>query len=265
MSESVTQTPGAVGTQGAGLPADGVNPANLSQTPAQAAVATSLVTDAGKVATPVATSLVTDAKDPTAVSRDADPAKDPAKNADGTPKTPEQIAQEAKAEADKKAVPEKYEIKFGDKEADPEALAAFTPIAKELGLTNDQAQKLASFHNEQMTTLLGQQTKVQTEAWANLQKTWVSEARADAEYGHLAGGKTFDENGALIAKGLATFGTAGLNKALIDSGMGNHPEVARFFYRVGKAVSEDTIRVGNAGSSGAPVPLANRLFPTMKQ
>lgn len=261
MSESVTQTPGAVGTQGAGLPADGVNPANLSQTPAQAAVATSLVTDAGKASAPVATSLVTDAKDPTAVSRDADPAK----NADGTPKTPEQIAQEAADAAKAKVVPEKYEIKFGDKEADPEALAAFTPIAKELGLTNDQAQKLASFHNEQMTTLLGQQTKVQTEAWANLQKTWVSEARADAEYGHLAGGKTFDENGALIAKGLATFGTAGLNKALIDSGMGNHPEVARFFYRVGKAVSEDTIRVGNAGNSGAPVPLANRLFPTMKQ
>lgn len=264
MSESVTQTPGAVGTQGAGLPADGVNPANLSQTPAQAAVATSLVTDAGKVATPVATSLVTDAKDPTAVSRDADPAK----NADGTPKTPEQIAQEAADAADAakaKVVPEKYEIKFGDKEADPEALAAFTPIAKELGLTNDQAQKLASFHNEQVTALLASAHKFQTEDWNTQLATWRSEARADAEYGHLAGGKTFDENGALIAKGLATFGTAGLNKALIDSGMGNHPEVARFFYRVGKAVSEDTIRVGNAGSSGAPVPLANRLFPTMNQ
>lgn len=256
MSDSVTQTPGAQGTQGAAIADTGVvtGPATGS-----------LVTDLGKPLDPAATTLVTDAKDPTAVSRDTDPAKDPAKNADGTDKTAEQIAAEAKAETDKnaaKVVPEKYEIKFGDKEADAAQVEAFTPIAKELGLTNEQAQKLATFHQEQVTALLGQQTKVQTEAWAGLQDQWRTEAHADKEYGHLAGGKTFDENGALIAKGLATFGTPALNKALIDSGMGNHPEVARFFYRVGKAVSEDTIRVGsNVGNGGAPKSLAERIFP----
>lgn len=259
MSDSVSQTAGAQGTQGAAVAGDVVNPANLTQTPAQAA-AGSLVTDAGKVVDPAATSLVTDAKDPTAVSRDTDPKK----NADGTDKTPEQIAAEAKAAADAKVIPEKYEIKFGENDADPAVVEAFTPIAKELGLTNDQAQKLATFHQEQVTTLLTQQTQIQTDAWANLQTTWRTEARADPEYGHLAGGKTFDENSALIAKGLATFGTPALNKALIDSGMGNHPEIARFCYRVGKAVSEDTIRVGaNVGGGGTPVPLANKLFPTM--
>lgn len=249
MSETVTQTPGAPGSQGTALPAD--------------AVVGSLVTDLGK--TPEPTTLVTDAKDPTAVSRDTDPAKDPAKNVDGTDKTAEQIAAEAKAEADKNAVPEKYEIKFGDKDADPAMVEAFTPVAKELGLTNDQAQKLATFHQEQVDALLASQTKVQGEAWAGVQKEWVASARADTEFGHLAGGKTFDENGALIAKGLATFGTPELNKALIDSGMGNHPEVARFFYRVGKAVSEDTIRVGaSVGNGGAPKSLADRIFPNHK-
>ena len=260
MSETITQTPGAQGTQGAPVPTSATG-ADLTQTPAQAA-AGSLVTDAGKT-TPAAEpgSLVTDAGKQAVT--------DPAKNADGTPKTAEQIAADAKTEAAKnaaKVVPEKYEIKFGDKDADPAIVEAFTPLAKDLGLTQDQAQKLAEFHKSQVEGMLASQTKVQSDAWANLQTQWQGAARADKEYGHLAGGKTFDENAALIARGLSTFGTPELNKALIDSGMGNHPEVARFMYRVGKAIAEDSIRVGNGvGGSGAPqIPFANRLFPTMK-
>lgn len=159
-------------------------------------------------------------------------------------------------------IPEKYEIKFGEKEADPAVMEAFTPIAKELGLTNDQAQKLATFHNDQVQALLTQTTKLQSDAWTNVQKEWQTAARADKEYGHLAGGKTFDENAGMIAKGLSTFGTPELNKALIDSGMGNHPEIARFMYRVGKAISEDSIRTGST-TSAVRVPLANKMFPTM--
>lgn len=252
MSETVTQTPGAQGTQGTAIPTE-VSGANLTPVPG------SLVTDIGKAA-PEPTSLVTELADKAVI--------DPAKNADGTPKTAEQIAAEAKTEADKnaaKVIPEKYELKFGEKDADAAQVEAFTPLAKELGLTNEQAQKLASFHQTQVEALLGQQTTAQSEAWTTLQNQWRTDARADKEYGHLAGGKTFDENGALIAKGLAAFGTPALNKALIDSGMGNHPEIARFMYRVGKAVAEDTMRVGNGvGGSGTPIPLANRLFPTMK-
>ena len=145
-------------------------------------------------------------------------------------------------------------------------MPAFTPIAKELGLSNEAAQTLADFYQQQTTALAEQTGKLQADAWTNLQATWRSDARADKEYGHLAGGKTFEENSAFIAKGLATFGTPALNKALIDSGMGNHPEIARYLYRVGKAVSEDTIRTGgSAGSSGAPRDVARMLFPTMKQ
>ena len=248
MSESVTQTPGAAGTQGAPAAGDIVPGASLTQTPAQAAASASLVTDlAAKAAAP--TSLVTDLADPSKTTADAS-------------KTPEQLAEEAKTAA-AKVVPEKYEIKFGDKEADPAILEAFTPIAKDLGLTNEQAQKLATFHNDQVQALLTSQTQVQSEAWANVQKQWVSDARADKEYGHLAGGKTFDENMSMVAKAMQQFGTPALNKALVDSGMGNHPEIARMMFRVGKAISEDSIRVGNVGNSGAPVPLANKLFPTM--
>ena len=260
MSESITQTPGAQGTQAPAATGAPTTAADLTQTAAQAAASTSLVTDAGKPAADPG-SLVTDAGKQAVT--------DPAKNADGTDKTAEQIAAEAKTEADKqaaKAVPEKYEVKFGDKPADETVMAAFTPIAKELGLSNEAAQRLADFYQQQTTALAEQTGKLQADAWTNLQATWRSEARADKEYGHLAGGKTFEENSAFIAKGLATFGTPALNKALIDSGMGNHPEIARYLYRVGKAVSEDTIRTGgSAGSSGAPRDVARMLFPTMKQ
>ena len=129
MSDSVNQTSAGQGTQGAVI--GDVSAATLTQTADQAARG-SLVTDAGKTAAPAADgTLVTDAGKQVAT--------DPAKNADGTPKTAEQIAADARAEADKnaaKVVPEKYDIKFGDKEADPAILEAFTPIAKDLGLTN---------------------------------------------------------------------------------------------------------------------------------
>ena len=246
------------------MAADVINPTDLTQTPAQAAASLpgSLVTDAGKAAADPG-SLVTD------LVKGQEPVIDPAKNADGTPKTAEQIAADAKTEADKQAakvVPEKYEVKFGEQPADEATLAAFTPIAKEIGLTNEQAQKLADFYQTQTTAVAEKTGQMQAEAWVNLQTTWRGEARADKEYGHLAGGKTFEENSAFIAKGLATFGTLALNKALIDSGMGNHPEIARYFFRVGKAVSEDTIRTGGGvGSGGAPKDVARMLFPTMKQ
>lgn len=261
MSDTIVHTPATQGNQDTGAATGAVTTAaDLTQTADQKAAATSVVTDLGKPAAEDG-SIITDLG--------KQPVTDPAKNADGTDKTAEQIAAEAKAKADTeaaKAVPEKYEIKFGDLDADPAVMEKFTPLAKELGLTQDAAQKLATFHAEQMATATAAQTSALDASIKSLKDQWSAATRADPEFGHMAGGKTFEENGAFIAKGLASFGTPALNKALIDSGMGNHPEIARYFYRVGKAVSEDTIRVGGGvGGSGAPKDVARLLFPTMKQ
>ena len=52
------------------------------------------------------------------------------------------------------------------------------------------------------------------------------------------------------------FGTEPFKQLLSESGLGNHPEVIRFMYRAGKAISEDSY-VGNsqgANAQGSSVP-----------
>ena len=62
------------------------------------------------------------------------------------------------------------------------------------------------------------------------------------------------------------FGTDALKSLLTESGLGNHPEVIRFMYRAGKAISEDSY-VGNSEGANAKgnVPkdfngIANALY-----
>ena len=65
---------------------------------------------------------------------------------------------------------------------------------------------------------------------------------------------------------LDTFGTDALKSLLQETGLGNHPEVIRFMYRAGKAISEDSY-VGNSegavGKSNVPKDfngIANALY-----
>jgi len=62
-------------------------------------------------------------------------------------------------------------------------------------------------------------------------------------------------------KALETFGTPELRDVLNMTGMGNHPEVIRAFYKAGKAISEDRFVQGNP--RGAEPDMAKRMFPTM--
>jgi len=45
------------------------------------------------------------------------------------------------------------------------------------------------------------------------------------------------------------------------TGLGNHPEVIRAFYKAGKAISEDRFIPGSP--KGAEMDMAKRMFPTM--
>ena len=98
----------------------------------------------------------------------------------GTEKTAEELAAEKaekdtadKAEKDKKpAAPEKYEFAAPEGQAlDANALAVFEPIAKELGLTQEQAQKLVDIYPQ-----IQQQ---QAEAWSKQVADWGEQVKAD--------------------------------------------------------------------------------------
>lgn len=167
-------------------------------------------------------------------------------------KTPEQLAQEKeladKAAADKEAkdkadkVPEKYEFKspVEGQELDAEMTAALEPVARELGLNNEQAQKLVDIYGKDILPKIEAR---QQENWAKQTEAWANEVKTDKEIG----GDAFVANVGLAQKALDTFAPAGLREYLETTGLGNHPDLVRCFVKVGKAMSEDSMVMPNTG------------------
>ncbi|HFF9830533.1 peptidase [Serratia marcescens] len=142
-----------------------------------------------------------------------------------------------KAEKEKKpAAPEKYEFTPPEgQELDVNALAVFEPIAKELGLSQEQAQKLVDIYPQ-----IQQQ---QAEAWSKQVADWGEQVKADKEIG----GDKFNASVGAAQRALDQFGNPELREYLNASGLGNHPALVRFCAKVGKAMAEDTFVVPNQG------------------
>ncbi|MCM7102829.1 peptidase [Enterobacter hormaechei] len=166
-------------------------------------------------------------------------------------KTEEELAAEKakneEAEKDKKpeGAPEKYEFKAGEGvELDTEALKDFEPVARELNLTNEQAQKLVDAYPK---ILAGVQQR-QAEAWQKQTEGWAETVKADKEIG----GDKLTANLSAGQRALDQFGTPELKKYLNATGLGNHPELVKAFVKIGKAMSEDGMVDGsNQGQRSA--------------
>ena len=133
--------------------------------------------------------------------------------------------------------PEKYDFKFEEgKTVDAGILDVYSEVAKELNLTQDAAQKMLS---KLAPVIEGKQLQ-QIEAVKN---EWTQASVTDKEFG----GDKLQENLQVAEKALSEFGTDQLRALLKDSGLANNPEVIRFMYRAGKAISEDSFVGGNKG------------------
>ncbi|HGE8494718.1 TPA: peptidase [Serratia marcescens] len=174
-----------------------------------------------------------------------------------TEKTAEELAAEKadkesadKAEKEKKpSAPEKYEFAAPEgQELDANALAVFEPIAKELGLTQEQAQKLVDIYPQ-----IQQQ---QAEAWSKQIADWGEQVKADKEIG----GDKFNASVGLAQRALDQFGNSELREYLNASGLGNHPALVRFCAKVGKSMAEDSFVVPNQGGqrSAADILYGNK-------
>jgi len=156
--------------------------------------------------------------------------------------------------------PETYEFntKVADapEELDPEVITAFGEVAKELDLPQEAAQKVI---DKVAPVMQAQQAKMVEQVKVD----WANDAKADQEFG----GENLNANLEVAKSSLKAFGTDALKSLLQESGLGNHPEVIRFMYRAGKAISEDAY-VGNsqgadAKSNGIPKDfngIANALY-----
>ncbi|HDZ1286270.1 peptidase [Klebsiella pneumoniae] len=154
-------------------------------------------------------------------------------------KTENQDGEQQKTEKEQKqeGAPEKYEFQAGEGvELDAEALKEFEPVARELNLTNEQAQKLVDAYPK---ILAGVQQR-QAEAWQAQTEEWAATVKADKEIG----GDKLTANLGVAQRALDTFGTPALKEYLNGTGLGNHPELVKAFVKVGKAMSEDGVVTG---------------------
>lgn len=144
---------------------------------------------------------------------------------------------EAKPAEKPAGAPDKYEFKAAEGQtfAEP-VIGAFSEVAKELNLPQDQAQKVL----DKMVPVLAAHQLEQVQA---VREEWAGASKADAEFG----GDKLPESLGLAKKAMEQFATPALRTLLDDSGFGNHPEVIRMFFRVGKAVGDDGFVKGGAG------------------
>lgn len=158
--------------------------------------------------------------------------------------------QATEAQAVEPQIPESYEFQMPEGvEIDQDAVQEFSGLAKELKLDQANAQKVADIAVKMMAK--------QTEQHQNLVTSWTEQTKADKEFG----GDRLNENLAVAKKALDAFGTPELRDVLNMTGLGNHPEVIRAFYRAGKAISED--RFISGAPKAAETDPARRLFPSM--
>lgn len=158
---------------------------------------------------------------------------------------------EGKAKTDDKVLkpegaPEKYEFKPADgQQIDETALKEFEPIARELNLNQEQAQKFVDLYASKILPQLQQQ---QVEKWTQQTEQWAADVKSDKEIG----GDNMTANVGLAQKAFDQFGTPELKEYLNTTGLGNHPEIIRAFMKVGKAMSEDSmVMTNNSGQRSA--------------
>lgn len=130
-----------------------------------------------------------------------------------------------------------------------------TPLFKELGLNQEQAQKLVDFQAKQVQA----SSQSNVDAFNQLMNDWQEQSRNDKEFG----GDAFEESIGVARSAIDKFGTPELKQLLEEHGVGNHPEVIRFMVKVGKLTAEDVPGVSNAPTSKAQ-DRVSLLYPNDK-
>ncbi len=154
-----------------------------------------------------------------------DPKTDPKPTDDKTTTTP--------------AVPDSYAFKAPEgQKLDDALVAAATPIFKELGLSQDAAQKLVDFYNTQAKTGIEAATKLVD----TMRAGWKAETDKLPEITE----KGTDAATALMGRAKATIfendpkGQKAFDDAMNLTGAGDHPDIVRAWLRVAARITEGT-------------------------
>ena len=129
--------------------------------------------------------------------------------------------------------PESYEaFKVPDgMSLNDEVLGEFSTTAKELGMSQEAAQRMVDFGAK----LVEQTQAAMVEQATQQSADWRKATSEDAEIG---GAKLQSEVIPAVALALDTFGNQELRAMLDSTQVGNHPEVVRFLYKLGSQLKE---------------------------
>ena len=202
-----------------------------------------------------------------APTTEATPNSAPQADGNTTLTAPEQSQATAAAETTAKpdetpVIPDKYEFTPPEGgSVDPAAVEAFSPIAKDAGLTQEQFAKVFAY-GQQVMAQAGEANALQ---YAEMQKQWSGQLKTDGIVDQS--GQLTAENKQLAFSAIDRFGGDDLKQALNMTGAGNHPAIVKAFLEIGKAMQ-------GAGPlvSGKPLPstprgndidsIAARLYPS---
>lgn len=140
-------------------------------------------------------------------------------------------------------------------EVDKELATEFKELAKNRNWSQKEAQEVVDLQTKAMIRA----GEIMTERWASTQKEWRESTENDKEYGR----KNLDDTLVFAKEAIKSFGNDAFSEVMESTGMGNHPEMLRFLWKVGKSVSEDDILKGGT-DTGTPKDLASRIYPNMK-
>jgi hypothetical protein len=179
-------------------------------------------------------------------------------SAEGTDATPPDSTETPAAEpkAEEKVIPEAYDIKAPEGVTlDEKALAEFTTMAKEFGLSNEQAQKLADFDAARMKA----HALDATAAYEKQQSDWRDEFAADKDFG----GEKMTASVLAANKALIAMTTPEERVYIKDSGLSNYPPLVKMLARAHSLfMSEGTWVSG--GKQANEVPPEVKMFPNSK-
>lgn len=156
--------------------------------------------------------------------------------------------------------PERYELMLEGFAIDPSLVQNADPVLREIGLSNDAANKLLPVARDIMARTQESLVRQIEDAAAVQKKTWHDAFVADPEIGGVRRAETEH----LAAKALDALGYAQghpFREALNTSGFGNHPDMIRAFRRLGELVGEDGGLVRPMTASSRSRPIWERLYP----
>ena len=180
--------------------------------------------------------------------------KDDSASDDTEQKKEGEEADEDKSDEDGKGAPEEYgEFTVPDGfELNEELMAEFTPLAKALNASQEDAQKLIDMCSQTVQAALDEVYKPYYEAEAARKEIFAKDPEI--------GGDKKEEALSLALKTVKAFGTEQTSAEFDETGLGNSPELIRMLSRIGKKLSDDKEVFSSAGGDSGELSDAELLY-----